>query len=383
MAPVISRVLPLGFSDNAQDIVTSHANPGLAVLLAVWAFAFLVLVVVVYLLVRLFYTPKAEDTRNPYLRKLVLPSMVAEKHHSKGTGRLRRGIFLALVSTYMLILPPSSAQCSRIRVFFQVTRFSGSSEADKVSETILAEDIEAQVHYKEAYNQKETKDIEPQALQAVLATVDTGITDTVGPASPATFISSPGTLSLCDDFVLEVPSMPSSWFDLDNLLATPTEELEVFHSSSGWSDSESDQSGILSKRSSTSPLVPFKRSSMSVGLGFDLDTVPIIAVDDCETRSTPPEDVNFVGASSQSPFIICEVSSIDYLDVPSPRVCASQRRRAERAEATRSWIHSMSLNAAVASSSPRRPGHPDPQAVSKTMALLASLLTPTNSRTLA
>ncbi|KAH8101800.1 hypothetical protein BXZ70DRAFT_77134 [Cristinia sonorae] len=320
MAPVVSRIIAFGSSENTQAAVVSQGNPGTVVLLALGAFAFLVLVAVVYLVVSLFWSPKANS--NPRLRKLVLPGVVADKQRSNGVfGRL-------------------------------AMMFGGGSKVNN--------DLEAQVVCGETFVHK---------IAAVEAQVQVRSDDAHSETpSLCGSVGSSGSES----------SIPESWFDLDNLLATPTEELGVFN----FVSEPSDNADISDKRLSIPPLAFIKRSSRLFGLGFDVDIVPTITVDDCETRSAPPEDVNFDAASPQSPISVSEDPSIDYLGVPSPQFSTGGRRRAERKETTHSWINSMSLNAATtaANSSPPLPGQPDPEEVAKTMALLASMFASPHSR---
>ncbi|KAH8101798.1 hypothetical protein BXZ70DRAFT_76824 [Cristinia sonorae] len=320
MAPVVSRIIAFGSSENTQAAVVSQGNPGTIVLLALGAFAFLVLVAVVYLVVSLFWSPKANS--NPRLRKLVLPGMVADKQRSNGVfGRL-------------------------------AMMFGGGSKVNN--------DIEAQAVYGKTFVHK-IADVEAQ----VQVRFDDARSET---PSLCGSVGSSGSES----------SIPESWFDLDNLLATPAEELGVFN----FISEPSDNTDISDKRLSIPPLAFVKRSSQLFGLGFDVDIVPTITVDDCETRSAPPEDVNFDAACPQSPISVSEDPSIDYLGVPSPQFSTGGRRRAERKETTHSWINSMSLNAATtaANSSPPRLGQPDPEEVAKTMALLASMFVSSHSR---
>ncbi|THH30564.1 hypothetical protein EUX98_g3623 [Antrodiella citrinella] len=315
MAPAIP--IPTAYSATDTGHASSQASPSPIRPFALAALGIACFIGIVYMLFCFLYRPKAEAKAKPTgLRELVLPGLIIPKQPKRP---LRWLAFLKAVW-------PFKHTSSEVTI-----PVNGMKETPEEPE----KDLEAQI----------TEEASPSIE-------DDAPFQSLPEAEPV------DTPSLCEDMS---PPIPGAWFDLDNLMATPLGDLEAFDSESEYSDDKEhvvcgggdgdydDIHDILDEyyTQSSSMLSLSMSTSQVTGVGLGI-TVPVIQLDSCPSRISPPQDVNFPDEAPQSPVIVNTSPEVEYLDVPPAQFCGKDRMDAEASARSRSHLRRLSTLATVA-----------------------------------
>ncbi|TCD65753.1 hypothetical protein EIP91_002237 [Steccherinum ochraceum] len=317
-APAHHATLVTSTPDSAAATTTQPAkdDSGLVRPFALGALGVTLLIGAAYVLFRLLHRPKRQRSKTSGLRKLVLSASPTE------ASGLRDGVQNAPRATKRAAVRP-------LAVAFP-DNFDMSVEDPSTQE--------------KSPPSSDTSDRFPSYLE---------------PDSPSS-TSSSKTPPLSDDSTHpedDSPPIPSHLFDLDNLMATPLEDLQSQASTESEyserdTEPEDDIADIVEGYYSKSPsLLSFENSRNSSGIGLGI-SLPIIVLDSCGSGSridlshdnkTTCDDEQ---SSHDSPV---PLSPEEYLAAPPQQHCLKDRQLVEEAANTRARIHRFSVQSVLLS----------------------------------